>query len=641
MKKRLQEFLLDMDIDRKKLLFILGGAVLTVLLLVIVGSALFGGNGRKYDRLYKEAEAAYLSHDYAVAEEKLRSAMELKNTEKAYLLMADIYTAQGETDRAVELLYLGYSRVGGDALSEKLEELKSAQNGGAASPAPQGAVTVAGMSVDGGASSLVLNGNGLSSADRSAISTLTNMESLSISDCGISDLGFLSDLKKLTFLQISDNAVRDLSPLSALERLKTLYIDNNPITDLAPLQHLTNLRTLSMKGIAVTQEQLDALREALPKCSVYADAAEDAGPKEITLGGRTFSSDVKELNLGGLGITDISALSDCTELEKLDLRDNKIEDISPLVELPNLKWLCIWNNKVTDINPLLSLRGLEYLDADGNEISDLSVLEYLTELDELWLNNNPIRSFEPLRGLTKLTRLGLAETGLDDEGLDCLMQMTELKELNIKRNEGITKKQFEALQKVIPNCVIGHDALKDSLKLGDLEFEADVEELNAANLGISDIAPLAGCAKLREVHLENNKISDIAPLAECTALQKLYLSGNSVANLSPLAACDALEELDLSNNSVTDLSALSALRALRTLHLSGNRLSDLSALYGLTNLEHLYLRGCGLTADDILELQTMLPRCVVIHDVALSQEDLAKTPGATPPSFPTSGSDLR
>ncbi len=90
MKKRLQEFLLDMDIDRKKLLFILGGAVLAVLLLVIVLSTVLGGSGKKYDKLYREAEAAYLSHDYAAAEEKLRSAMELKTTEKGYLLMADI-----------------------------------------------------------------------------------------------------------------------------------------------------------------------------------------------------------------------------------------------------------------------------------------------------------------------------------------------------------------------------------------------------------------------------------------------------------------------------------------------------------------------------------------------------------------------
>ena len=658
MKKRLQEFLLNMDIDRKRLLFIIGGTVLTVLLVAIVLTTVLGGSGKKYDKLYREAEAAYLSHNYVAAEEALRSAIELKPTEKAYLLLADVYTAQGETDRAVEILYLAYSRIGGDQISAKLEELKNAQSGGVPSSGSEGAVTVADLTVDAGATSLVLSGNGLSSADRAAIGTLKNMESLSVSDCGISDLSFLSGLDRLTLLQVSDNAVRDLSPLSGLKKLKTLYIDNNPVASLEPLYGLTNLRTLSMKGIDVSEDQLAALKKALPDCHIYSDTP-DAGEKEITLGGRSFSADVTELNLGGLNIKDISALRACTKLEKLDLRDNKITDISPLVELQNLKWLCVWNNGIEDIYPLLSLKKLEYLDADSNRIRDISVLEYLPELDELWLNNNPLESFEPLRALTGLTRLGLAGTGLDDDGLDCLMQMKELKELNIKNNEELTAAKYEELAKALPDCVISHDELRTGIRIGDLEFEADVEQISVMSVKLNDISALKDCKNLRslilsdneiadisplkslttleELDLSNNKITDLSPLAGCTKLQKLELDGNSVRDLSPLAACAELKELLLTGNDISDISALSSLTKLTTLQLDDNHISDLSALYGLSQLEILSVRGNGLTADDILALQTALPRCVVLHDVTLTQEDLTKTPGLRP----SSSSDLR
>ena len=657
MKKRLQEFFLDMDIDKKKLLFILGGAVLTVLLLVIVLSTVLGGGGKKYDKYYKEAEAAYLAHDYTLAEEKLRSAMDIQSTERDYLLMADIYTAQGDSDHAIQILYLGYSHLGGEKLAEKLEQLKAAQSGYTDIHAPEGTVTVAGKTVDSSATALVLTGNGLSSSDRTAIASLTNLESLSIGDCGVSDLRFLSSLKKLTFLQISDNAVRDLSPLSSLTGLKNLYIDKNPVTSLEPLYALTGLRTLSMKGVDVSKAQLDALKKALPNCSVYADAVEET-VKEITLGGRTFSTDVTELNLGGLGITDISALSACTKLEKLDLRDNKISDISPLVDLQNLQWLCIWNNEVEDIYPLLSLRQLTYFDADSNRIRDVSVLQYLTELDELWLNSNPIQSVKPLRSLVQLVRLGLADTGLDDDGLDCLMGMTELKELNIKRNPDVSEAKFEALQALIPDCVIGHDEFLSTVRLGDREFSPDAEEIIVNNQNISDLSALKDCKKLRvlnlmsnkikdlsplrslatleELYLSNNSISDLSPLSGCTNLKKLYLSGNSIQNLTPLAACSGLTELHLGSNDISDISALSALTKLTELDLEANHVSDLSALYGLSQLKTLRIRGNGLTADDILALQTMLPDCVVLHDVNLTEEDLTKTT-----TVPASGSDLR
>ncbi len=157
----LKALFMDLMLDRKKRLYLIGGAALALLLVAMLLITILGGSGRKYNRYYNEAEAAYLSGDYASAEEKLRRAMDLKSTEKAYLLMADIYCAQGDTARAIQLLYLGYSHIGGTKIETRLDELKSSHGDGSPLPLPQENVTIAGKTYDGGTTSLVLTGTRL------------------------------------------------------------------------------------------------------------------------------------------------------------------------------------------------------------------------------------------------------------------------------------------------------------------------------------------------------------------------------------------------------------------------------------------------------------------------------------------------
>ncbi len=632
--------LIDLLQDKRKRLFLFIGAALAVILIAVILITVLGGGGRKFNKYYNEAEQAYLDGDFDTAEEKLRRAMELKSNEKAYLLMAEIYCAEGDTDRAIQILYLGYSHVGGSTIEARLEELKSAQ-ATAVTPMPQREVTIAGPTVDASVTSLVLTGTRLRDDDLYEIASLTRMESLGVSDCGLRDLSFLSGFTELTFLQISDNDVTSLLPITGMRHLKTLYIDNNPIEDLTPLYTLDALRTLSMKGIPVTQAQLDALREALPNCSVYADKPA-VQVHELTLGGRKFTSDVTELKLGGLGIDDISVLRACSTLEKLDMRDNQISALSPLVELPNLKWLSLWNNQVEDLNPLLSLSRLEYLDVEGNRISDFSVLEYLPDLKELWLNGNPVKSFDPLRGLTKLERLGLAGTGLTDDDLDILTPMAGLTELNIKGNKGLTAGRFDALQAALPKCEISHDELLYAVRFGDKEFYSDATEIVAESLDVSDLSgleefqsllrleldgnrvtdlsPLRTLTKLRELSLSGSRVSDLSPLSGLKQLSRLDLSGNQVSDLTPLAGCGGLRTLSLRGNDLTDLTPLGYLTGLTTLDLADNRITDLSALYTLSALSSLDLRGNPLRYDDILALQTALPDCSVLHDTEPPEE---------------------
>ena len=443
----------------QKTMYIVGGVIAAVLIIAIVLLLALGGSSRKYEKHYEAAQSAFLSKDYDKALKELDKAMEIDSTEESYLLLADIYYAQGDTDKAIQVLYLGYSHTGSDAISRMLDELKSdqapAQSGSSEKPT---GVTIGSETFAHDATNAVLSGKRLGNNDIQALSALTSLEELSLSDNAISDISPLSELSRLTSLQLSNNQISNLAPLSNLYLLKTLYIDGNPIADFSVLEKLTALRTLSMKDIRITDTELAALQKALPNCKIYCDEPTKDIP-EITLGGRTFRTDVAELNLGGLGITDISDLAECTELRNLDLRDNKISDLSPLSELTGLEQLCLWNNQVTDLSPLLGMCDLRYLDVDTNKVSDILVLSQLPKLEELWLNNNELTCIEPLRGLTNLTRLGLKNVGLNDEDLEILAGLNALKELTIEENEGLTQEAFDALQEALPKCKIAHSEL--------------------------------------------------------------------------------------------------------------------------------------------------------------------------------------
>lgn len=447
--------------NKQKKLYIFGIIAAAVLIVVVVLLLVFSGNAGKYEKHYEAAESAFMQKDYATALKELDHAMEIEATEDCYLLMANVYNAQGDRDMAIQVLYLGYSHTGSDAVARMLDRLEGEQTPTPVAPPSGSDITVGGDTFAPDTTSAVLSGKSLGNADILALSDLSAMQELSLSNNALSDISPLAKLQALTSLQLSGNRVADLTPLSGLKNLKTLYLDGNPVEDFSPLYSLSSLRTLSIKNIIITDTALEELQAALPNCRIYSEIPVETVP-EITLGGRTFRADVTELSLGGLEITDISALAECTQLRDLDLRDNKISDLSPLAELTGLERLCLWNNEVEDLSPLLGMTKLRYLDIDTNAVSDILILSQLPQLEELWLNNNPIESIEPLSALTGLTRLGLKNLALTDDSLDVLMGLSALKELSLEENEGLGRAKVDALKEALPKCTVSHGELVET-----------------------------------------------------------------------------------------------------------------------------------------------------------------------------------
>ena len=130
-------------------------------------------------------------------------------------------------------------------------------------------------------------------------------------------------------------------------------------------------------------------------------------------------------------LTDISFLSNFTELESLNLSLNNISDISALSGLTNLTCLYLTENQISDISALSELTNLKVLYLDVNQISDVSALSELKNLNALWIYENQISDISSLSKLINLTDLDLS-------------------------NNPISESDIEALKSALPNCEINY-----------------------------------------------------------------------------------------------------------------------------------------------------------------------------------------
>lgn len=569
----------------KRGLYVMGtiAAVVLVVLIAIVLRA--ASERRSYSAYYNRAVESYASGDYDSALTDLRKAAAADQTQECLMLMADCYEAQGNLDKALEVLRLLDTR---DpevaqrimALERRRDSLNSA-----------GKVKIAGTEYDMNTASLSLSGMGLTDGEMDQVAKLYALTSLNLSGNSITDISALSTLAGLTALDLSDNNISDIRALAELKGLRTLYLDNNPITDFSVLAELENLTTLSIKGIAISEEQLQALSSALPSCAIHSDTdQEDAA--DITLGGVTFKSDVKELNLNSRGITDISALSACRELERLDLTGNKISDITPLMDIPGLKEVVIKDNQVTDLRPLMALNTLAYINAEGNGITSTVPLGSLTGLKELHLAGNPISDYSGLSRLYSLETLGLEDTGLQDDDLDSLKGLSNLRLLTITNNPELGGEAVDKLKSALSASYVEHDDLVYSIEIGGEKFREDLTELD----------------------LSNRALTDISALALFKNLQIVNLRGNNLENISVLQWTRGITKLDLACNSISDPTALTGLPYLETLDISGNKLSSVDVFVTMTGLKELNLSGNNISPEQIERLRFALPGCNIIFE---------------------------
>ena len=243
-------------------------AVLAAVFIIAVAVVLRGvSDKRVYNNYMQQAQQSYSSNDFDSALSALRKAASIDETDDCLMLMADCYETQGNYTKALEVLRrmdlqnpTVASRIA--SIEKYRQTLSQAEK-----------VTVSGRQYSLSTTSLVLDNQGLTDAALDEVVQLYALESLSASGNSLYDISKLSALGGLTTLNLSGNNISNIQPLTQLTALRTLYLDNNPITDLTPLCSLTNLTSLSIKGISITESQLETLSKALPNCAIHSEAA--------------------------------------------------------------------------------------------------------------------------------------------------------------------------------------------------------------------------------------------------------------------------------------------------------------------------------------------------------------------------------
>lgn len=195
---------------------------------------------------------------------------------------------------------------------------------------------------------------------------------------GISvNLHLLKGCTNLEFIDISHSDNTSLSGLRDLKRLETIRIRRSKVVDISDVQHLSNLKTL----YAFKSRNLS-----------------DMSPVARHPG-------LHSLVLGETAVSNLDAISSCSELRGLDLSHTEIESFEPLRQLDHLQRLWLNGTKFSRLSDIHSMRSLVSLDIAGAEVRSLDGIEKLGSLTELSVRYLKVKDLQPLRALTKLKKL--------------------------------------------------------------------------------------------------------------------------------------------------------------------------------------------------------------------------------------------
>jgi hypothetical protein len=205
--------------------------------------------------------------------------------------------------------------------------------------------------------------------DIAALSNMSSLRYLSITESPLSDLSPLAGVQSLVEVNLSGCiGIQDLSTLPG-DNLSRLILQRcDGIRDLSSLRSLTKLEDLDVSGCTAL-EDISGL-SALPSLQVV-DMA------------------------GCASVQDFSALKALEQLRTLDLQDCAVHELSFLGS--NLEWLSLQMCPIDDLSALSRLQGLQHLNILGcRNITDLTPLESLEDLHVLDLNGIGVGELSPL-----------------------------------------------------------------------------------------------------------------------------------------------------------------------------------------------------------------------------------------------------
>lgn len=331
---------------------------------------------------------------------------------------------------------------------------------------------------------LNLNCNNI--VDIDAIADLTELDYLNLANNQIRDISVFQKITNLRDLDLSANLIRNIDGLSRLKSLDFLNLTSNEISDILPLQSIKiNIDLLlgNNQIIDLTPLYSSLKKSHINYLTVYSNPIQYP-PMKVVENGETdiwrwFEENLekardkirnmknKELDLGNLGLTDLSLLPELFLLEDLEdlilsnqyaeFKDNYWNDLksinnhypnnisnipSGIKKLKNLKKLIIggdwrgdkhWNRwRIKSIANILSLKKLEILNVSNNQITSIKGISKLVNLKVLYANNNKIKIADDFGSFETLIELYLSNNQLNK--VDFLKDLVSIKALDLHAN---------------------------------------------------------------------------------------------------------------------------------------------------------------------------------------------------------------
>lgn len=425
-------------------------------------------------------------------------------------------------------------------------------------------------------------------------------ETLTIKEYDLDFLSVLPNVKVLNLVMVKADALPDLSGLKSLERLNMYDCDipditglagssitwatlhGNTIQDYSPLSQCRNLTTLNLE---LGEQPCDLSTVAPPQLNslILYDPFGSAGNPDFS--GMRDGSKLEHLSICGKGLTDMTHISELSDLKSLFLTDvPNLQSFKGLSKLPNLQ-------------SLIQTTGISFSDSYISTVKDAEAeLGKCTNLTELMIAGD-LDSTDFLNNLTKLSSLVIHNVNRAD--LAFLNRIDGSQEVSIQSSNLTCSEPIQ--QKHINYLFLNFFNGSYEENIGDALKNTDIRALSLMNAKDLDKPFFPDSLEELVLYGSTSTLTDLKNLPK--SLKKLNLYATEVQDWTGLEEL-TLEELRLTPSfTMPDFS---------TVHVSSSltlenfpRLTNLDCLKGLLDRQsglNLSFPGCHNLKDiSILE----------------------------------------
>lgn len=508
---------------------------------------------------------------------------------------------------------------------------------------------------------LELNMTNTQLKDVSSFSTLTNLQTLILSNNNISNFEPISALSNITKLDISINAsFTSLAQITSLTGLKELNISNTGILTLAGIEDIITLEKLyaannvgltDTSGIEALYQKDSTTKEVYLKNLKVLDLSssgivetkdqegnviQKANQPKISFSANAFSSliTLEELHLEYMGISSLSGLANLENLQHIDLANNKIQSnaLEDFVKENNDGTIAtentlkatkieLQNNNIIDVSVFSQYPAdIKYLDLRENHIYDTSSLKGHSFSEKLYLQNQTIifgvyekkieiNHYIILPEIMQQSQVEnsivYTENDLELTGITLNPDYTNPTEYNVIIDSGKSKSD-EITVKINGGNADGSILTFQIGSKNGAHIDYLIESLmfNDENLYDEIYKEITTNTKYQKLIKDSLKVLPKRIIninrAVIDNMNLLSFQNKSITDLTGLENCSELVTLYLQDNNIQTISQLEACTKIQTLNLANNpNIKDNnSAIEKMSNLYDLDLSNTGMTKID-------------------------------------------